>query len=176
MPVKVSSLDEWIEEGQHIRRRIEGSTWALGDWLNRGGEWDRGFKRSQAITGYAASTLWNASRTARAFAPEDRKVNLSFTTHRELLRVDDVGERMALLERACKERWTPDDVVRYLREVRDAEPSVESETSTETVAAAAPRTKPPSEYQHVCVKCPKCAHVFEVRGHKVARKAKAHAD
>ena len=154
-PKPYTRVEEWVEEGQHIRRRIEGSTWALGDWLNRGAEWDRGFKRSMAITGYAASTLWNASRVAKAFPIEDRKVNLSFTTHREIMREEDPEARKALLARACDERWTPDDVTRYFQENR-----------TEARPAPADKT-----YQHVQVKCPQCAHVFEVRGHKVARSA-----
>ena len=146
-----ATLHEWTERGQMFRRRREASSWDLAWWLVEGHEWDQGFKRSQAITGYASSTLFNLFRVGRAFTPDTYSLNLSFAAHKELLRETDEAKRMELHAKAVAEHWTQDDVLRHFKE-HPPSSGITGQTAT---------------YQPVQVKCPKCAHEFTAKDHKV---------
>jgi hypothetical protein len=145
-----SVLSHWVEEGLMLRRRIETSSWSLGDWLIAGAQWDRKFERSTQITGYSAEHLYNLRRVAEAFPQDVRSFNLSFAAHLMLLSEPDVVKRMELHAKAVAERWTVDNLRNHFREFP-------------------PTTRPireASRHQLARVKCPCCGEVFEVKGNK----------
>lgn len=132
------------------RRRIEVSTWALGDWLIKGQEWDERFEHSRKITGYTPGHLYNVRRVAWVYPPHVRNYNLSFAAHLALLTESDPEKLRELYARAVVEHWTVDEVKQHFA----ANPPTGRKASTPTV------------YKHVQVKCPCCGEVFPIKGNK----------
>jgi hypothetical protein len=153
------SFDDWSEEGLHLRRKGEATTWALGDWLLRGAvlEYDPGFKHSMRITGYSRSFLYGLRQVSEAWPAADRLSEVAWSIHRDCLREKDPVERRALLKRAAVERLSQHDFSRIFR----AKPEPEAERSR--------------AYENRQVCCPSCGHVFPIKGHKVQLTGKAGA-
>lgn len=163
------SKPEWQVVGQQIVARVEGSVWALGDWLIYGGRtgknWLGGstYESAVKITGYTANHLSNAYRTAVAYPKDTRRPTLSWSVHRETLRLH-AELRGAVLKKAEEKRWSADDVIQHINQV------IEKAKEKQTVAA--PRTKAVKQphrsyYSSPKVRCPNCKHEFPIKGHKV---------
>lgn len=148
------SFAQWADEGRMFRRRREGATWDLGDWLVRGEVlgMDPGFQRSRAITGYSRSYLYALHATATAWPAADRIGSLSWAVHKHLCMEKDATRRRELLQMALAQRWTDRDAMAFFRR-RDEQPA--------TTARA---------YENRQVQCPcGCGHIFAIKGNKVPR-------
>lgn len=165
---------EWVTCGQDIVQRVEGSTWALGDWLVYGGRSDRNwlggstYDKAIAITGYTAAHLSNAFRVSAAFPRDSRRPTLSWSVHRETLRVHP-ELRGAVLTLAEGKRWGADAVILHVNAMitKAREPS---KVAPAPVLAKGLK-KPPTQtyYASPKVRCPKCNHEFPIKGHKVGQ-------
>jgi hypothetical protein len=162
---------EWVTCGQEITRRVEGSTWALGDWLIYGGRTGRNwlggstYEKAVEITGYTAAHLSNVFRVAVAYPPDTRLPTLSWSVHREATRAP-AELRAALLKKAEEKRWTADDVIQHINSLIE-----KSRVKAATVVPLKARTKKPHRtyYAGPKVRCPKCNHEFTIKGHKVGQ-------
>jgi hypothetical protein len=166
------TVNEWRDCGREIRNRAVAAQWQLGDWLLEGGrQRDRRALRVQdvegrwfqhsvyeeaaRVTGYSESHLSNCARVAEAFPRDQRVLTLTFSHHREVLKLPPGDERAATLALCVERRWGVEDLINYIASVH-AEP--------EPVPS-----KRPNGYMCTHVKCPHCQYVFPVRGHKVPR-------
>lgn len=157
---------EWINCGKEIVRRVEGSTWALGDWLIYGGrkekDWLGGstYERAVEITGYSAAHLSNAFRVATAFPRDTRWPTLSWSVHREATRAPQ-ELRGDILRKAEEMKWGADDVIVYVNKLITVAKEVDPEVKT--------KEKKPhrSYYSSPKVRCPACNNEFTIKGHKV---------
>lgn len=154
----VEAERRWAERGVTLRNTAENASWALGDWLVEGSQWDSGFRKSRAITGYSKAHLYNTYRTAGGWPPDQRSKRLSFTAHTELLFEPDYSARLNMMTMAEQNDWTAEDIRDYFR------------ANGNSAGVAVGRA---SYYQHVQVACPHCAHVFPVKGHKITQPAQA---
>lgn len=137
-----------------FRRRREGATWALGDWLVRGEVlgMDPGFRQSRAITGYSRSYLYALHATAIAWPIADRVDALSWAVHKHLCMEPDSARRRALLQVALAHRWTDRDAMAHFRQ-RNEQPAMTARA-----------------YENRQVMCPcGCGHIFAIKGNKVPR-------
>jgi hypothetical protein len=148
--VTTVSFEAWAEEGLLFRRRREGATWDLGDWLVRGGVLglDPGFKHSMRITGYSRSYLYALHTTATTWPAADRISAVPWIVHRHLCMEKDDLARRELLQVALAKRWTDRDAMAYFRQRPDAPAS---------------RAR---AYENRRARCPGCGHVFPIKGHK----------
>jgi hypothetical protein len=152
----------WYEIGREIRARVEGSVWALGDWLIEGGREDRRwtggseYEMASQLTGYSKAHLSNAFRVAAAFPQGTRRPTLSWSVHKESLRVnpDDRGE---LLTKAAHNGWSADDMVLHINKL-------EAFHKAPGVSVKQPQR---SYYSSPQVRCPECKHEFAIKGNKV---------
>lgn len=163
---------EWMELGRTIVSRIEGSTWALGDWLIEGGrntrQWHGGssYEKASQITGYSKAHLSNAFRVAETFPKDSRRPTLSWSVHRETMRLAS-DLRGPVLSMAIAKKWSADDVCEHVNKL--AHEAKAKQTVVSKASAVAGGTKKPVRqyYQSPKVRCPKCKHEFPIKGHKV---------
>jgi hypothetical protein len=162
---------QWAEIGRAISARIEGSVWALGDWLVEGGRETRGwlggssYEKASKITGYSKAHLSNAFRASSAFPRDARHPDLSCSAHREVLRLPE-AQRQAVLRKAAERRWSADDVAEHINGlIEDARPA-------DPVKELAIKQPSRVYYQSPEVRCPHCNTTFPIKGHKVAPREK----
>lgn len=163
--VKDVSRQEWEAIGRDLVRRTEASVWALGDWLVYGGRTKRNwlggssYEIASKITGYSKTHLSNAYRTSAAFARDDRRPQLSWSVHRESLRLP-VELRGEALREAVEHRWSELDMAVYIDQKEAA--------ARRQQAIPSSRAKRPRQYyESPKVRCPKCQHEFPIKGNKV---------
>lgn len=125
-PRPTSDFKRWQAVGQALKSNTQQLKWLLGDWLVEGerfGEeaWqfiDELFVNEQSVAQY--------EKVARAFPPEARRDDLSWSHHRRLAyTVESTEERTEWLLRASKGEWTRDELVLQLKggtEVRETHP------------------------------------------------------
>lgn len=167
-----SGKQEWEQEGRQHARRRENATWEIAWWLVEG--YDRGFDPAFAyatvLLERSRSAIENYYRVGRAYPRGKQHPDLSFSTHRELLREPNPDARALVLSMALENRWFASDVVRYF----DAHPPTsrvvvgqgrESRNPARTAYVARKR----DAYSGSHVQCPACAHVFPIKGNKARR-------
>lgn len=99
---------EFDDLGRAIGRHVSGLQWAIGDWLVYGtarGLFGERYELAAAITGKSYESLSQAYRVSDAFPPSDRVRVLSWTWHREALRLPE-DRRLPLLREAVEQGWT----------------------------------------------------------------------
>jgi len=159
----------WLEAGKLVARREQNSNWEMAWWLaeGQGKAFDPCFARSMVILQRARPTLENYCRVGRAFPRGRNNDLLSFDTHRALLREPDETSRLLVLSMAIENHWFANDVEHYF----DLHPP----TARGLVGVDRPSSNPRRTlvverkrdgYSGAHVKCPECAHVFPVKGHK----------
>ncbi|MBA7537736.1 hypothetical protein ES705_30005 [subsurface metagenome] len=84
--IRASTLNEWQNYGEILKRIDEAKQWAIGDWLVDGKRHygDGLYKRAEEILGYKYQTLAKAKRLAELFEIKRRRLNLSFDHHYEV--------------------------------------------------------------------------------------------
>jgi len=84
--IRPSTLDEWKNYGEILRRVDEAKQWAIGDWLVDGKRHyaDNVYKEAGEILGYQYQTLAKAKRLAELFEINCRQLNLSYEHHVEV--------------------------------------------------------------------------------------------
>lgn len=156
---------EWAEVGRDLVRRSEASTWSLGDWLVYGGRTDRNwlggstYGKASAITGYSKTHLSNAYRTSMAFTRDARRPSLSWSVHRESLRLTAALRNDALRE-AVEHRWTEFDMAVHIDRLESTARRQQGEPSSKG-------KRPKQYYESPKVRCPHCGREFPIKGHKV---------
>ncbi|MGE0444517.1 MAG: hypothetical protein AB7P99_04760 [Vicinamibacterales bacterium] len=100
--------DEWEAIGRRLRAVASATQWAIGDWLVFGqgcGEYGQTYQRAAEITGRSWETLSQYARVSRAYARDCRRPDVSWTIHREALRLLE-ADRPAALALAASKGWT----------------------------------------------------------------------
>jgi hypothetical protein len=163
------SHEEWVVLGRSLRTRLEGSTWAIGDWLVYGGGRTTGggsrwtgnsYKRAAEITGYHQAHLSNLYNVSVTFPPDYHTRGIvSWSCHRETLRA--IPElRGEILNLASSKKWSHADVREHLNQTLVVRTQAER---TRKIQGRDPR----AYYTPVRVKCPQCEHTFPIKGNKV---------
>lgn len=101
------SIDEWMQLGSMLRDVESGSQWWIGDWFNYG-EDNLSVKYDQALDATAyenRGSLRNIAYVARNVDITERREDLSFTHHQEVVAMEK-EERQRILEEAAKKGWT----------------------------------------------------------------------
>jgi hypothetical protein len=157
--------EEWARLGKRIALRLEGSAWAVGDWLVYGGgrEWlqtgtgypgTSGYKRAIEITGLGYKHLGNCYRVAKAY-PQGTRFDCAWYVHKITLAISDDAERAALMKRIVEGHWTADDVHEYLAALPADMPL---KVAARARVAATPRKD--------TVRCPTCGTEFRASKHR----------
>lgn len=82
---KGMTSEQWARAGQQIATVVRASQWWIGDWINYGEKrWGEKYEQAVKITGLSYSTLADAARLAGRFEFTRRRVNLSWSHHREV--------------------------------------------------------------------------------------------
>ena len=108
------TLDEWMTLGSQLGRGAQGIQWFVGDWLNFG--FKKGFMASERyelaeeITHMTKAWLYRCAWVAKAVAPEDRRVELSFDHHTRIASIKPGPERDVLLQVAVQEKMSARDL------------------------------------------------------------------
>jgi len=98
--------DAWERVGKQLNGFIDSSAWWLGDWLIFGKErYADSYKQAIRAAGLSYQTLRNYAWVARRFTPAERRTQLSFQHHAEVVSLPkDVREK--LLDLAERQDWT----------------------------------------------------------------------
>lgn len=115
-------VDEWLKRGRQIAKRIDGTCWDIGDWLNEGErQWGETYRWASEITGLAQSTLHAYASVARRFNSSIRQKDLSFG-HHALVAAIPQEAASEWLELAEHEQWSVRELHLALREVQQLPP------------------------------------------------------
>lgn len=164
------SRDEWITIGQRLAVYVNGTQWAIGDWLVYGAGMGRhGSKYDDAasITGLGLEYLSQMARLSSEYGLKDRIRGVSWTHHREALRVSDGTLRRQMLAAAAKNRWSRQ---RLADEIDDLQQKVITDIESQPEALAA-RDRTQVRRWHSYKKqlpkstivCPSCGHRWQTR-------------
>jgi hypothetical protein len=108
--VRDLTLEEWKALGLHIRKRVDGFQWAIGDFINAGkDEWGDFYSLASEITNYSYSSLRKFAMVSAGYELFRRRNNLSYSHHIEALVADNPQQWLELAE---EEGWS----VRQLRD------------------------------------------------------------
>lgn len=84
------TFEQWQALGEHIRRRVDGYQWAIGDFINAGKEeWGDYYTTATEITGYSVSSLRKFSMVSEKYSLFRRRNNLTYSHHLEAMLSDD---------------------------------------------------------------------------------------
>jgi hypothetical protein len=146
--VTVGPLGAVIEEGlsfeafdealRNCHRLATGSLWAIGDliyYAESRSDWGESYTQAINLTQRSYWTLSQAVRLSKAYPPEERVEDISWSHHRDVAAIKDPRERRQLLEDAVKHNWSREEL-RAQRTQFEGEPLVNVLTTT----------------------CPKCGH------------------
>jgi rubrerythrin len=99
------TFDDYCEALARCQRLANATAWCVGDLILYGEEREWGEKYTQAIseTGKSVNTLMAAVSVSRAYPPEARVEAVSWSHHREAMRLKDPEARHAALETAASE-------------------------------------------------------------------------
>lgn len=116
------SLKEWLSIGRVFEATEASRLWWMGDWCNYGEE-KFGEKYSQALqsSDYNYGTLRNASYVAKAFPPEMRNLNLTWSHHYPVAQLGD-GDKLEVLAKAEKEVWNVKEIRQAVVQITGKEP------------------------------------------------------
>lgn len=172
-----AAIEAWQQAGRQHAKRRENSTWEVAWWLVEGYDrgFDPGFAYAQQLLQRSKSTIENYYRVGRAYPRGKQHPDLSFSTHRELLREPDENARALVLCLAIEKGWFANDVAKYFDEhPPSVRPLVGIDKDSRNPRRSPYVRKKRGDYLGAHVKCPcGCEHVFPVRGNKVAPHAVA---
>jgi|TARA_R110002020_G_scaffold123753_3_gene280538 hypothetical protein len=100
------SFDNYCSSLQTCQAVANGALWTLGDLLLYGenrGEWGDMYSQALDLTQKSYSTLVQAVRLSKAYPPETRVQEVSWSHHREALAEKDSEKRHAILLQAAAE-------------------------------------------------------------------------
>ena len=158
LPNEELRLSDWVEHGRRLGVIGRCVGWWIGDWLRYGNmKFGQRYVRASRITGYDVQTLMNMVYVASAYAPAERRGNLSFSHHAEIAALPP-DERERWLDLAETNRMS----VRCLREeVRRARrlaagEELAGEPVAELSAGDATEVEPVTAGDAHPVRCPQC--------------------
>lgn len=124
MPVGKPTYDEWVACGDFIQQAHGALQWWRGDWSNYG-EQTYGEAYAQEIEkfGIDYSTVNNERWVAKRFEFTRRRVNLSWSHHREVASLDECAQD-ELLDRAVSEELTQKELRQLVRRIKAPTPEV----------------------------------------------------
>ena len=131
------TFDDYCDALKKCQTLGNASLWAIGDMLLFGSQtYGEQYSQALELTRRSYSTLTQAKRLAKAYPPDERFSELSWTHHREALGIKDPDDRQRLLARAATEGWSREQVSDHV-------------TGADATALVA--------HTHTC---PKCGHSF----------------
>lgn len=120
--VHTFEVDEWLKRGRQIAKRIDGTCWDIGDWLNEGErKWGETYRWASEITGLAQGTLRNYAMVSGHFESSLRNDKLSFW-HHALVASIPMEAAAEWLELAEQEQWSARELNAGLKEVAQLPP------------------------------------------------------
>ncbi|MES3042688.1 hypothetical protein [Sphingomonas faeni] len=103
------AFDAWKQIGADLFQRQRNTSWLLADWWKHGAGNFRDEPQFALLLEQTAADpkrLSAMAKVAEAFPPHMRAGSLSFEVHREIASVTTPDDRLAMIGRADKERWT----------------------------------------------------------------------
>lgn len=155
--------EEFRTLGVRIGRMVDGLTWAIGDWLVYGvaiGEFGERYELAHQITGKSYEALSQAYRVSEAFPIADRVKGMSWTNHREALRLSP-ARRVPFLQQAQREGWGKGTLVMKITAIT----SRGVERALNTGKPLSPRQLKTATWRRMkkdAVQCPHCGERFQV--------------
>ena len=164
---------EWEACGRDLGSRYASVNWAIGDWMilgeglqvdGRRQRWESadGKPRSMydvaiELTGLAYETVAELARTAKAFPPAGRRVDLPWSHYRVAKGAPGGSDgALKVLRESQRRHWNVRQLTSHVAQLNAAADPVR--------AFARRRTKARPD-SHVC--CPRCELVFAIKGHRV---------
>lgn len=161
------SHEEWAALGQRLALYANAVSWAIGDWVIYGQDREWGatsrFREAMAHTERTYESVLQAASVARAFPPESRRVDVSWSHHREALRLPKRLRQMGI-ETAAREKWSKRMFAEYIDDVQErmqaGEGLAEPDGTTRAVAFSdlPSRTKVKTRGPRPTITCPSCGH------------------
>lgn len=108
LPVDLPFAD-WMTVGKDLFDQRRKADWCLADWWKHGQANFRDEPQFALLLEQTAADpkrLSAMAKVAEAFPPHMRAGSLSFEVHREIASVTTADDRLAMIGRADKERWT----------------------------------------------------------------------
>lgn len=158
------SLETWLGVGRKIAQIINGSTWALGDWIAYGAGRDsygKSYEHAITVTGRTYESLSQAARVSQAFPHHQRSVKVTWSHYREALRLPEV-DRLEMLSEAEKEHWSRDrfsqEIERLLATLGDRPVREIQQVAHRVVASKQTGSRTSHD-----MRCPNCGHRWTTR-------------
>lgn len=110
-------FETWELIGENLGNYAKGIPWMIGDWLAYGSQrtdWGDRYTEATQITGLEYGTLANYKSTASRIPIENRRSDLSYSHHAEVVHLDRVRQR-EVLEYAAAQRLSVGDLRYYVR-------------------------------------------------------------
>lgn len=114
------TYEQWSQYGRKLSLAKKGIQWAIGDWINHGQK-SYGDKYTQALeeTGLSEGTLKNYAAVSRAFETSRRRDLVDFTTHADVMGLED-HEQDEILEEAEKNDTPRERIRREVTRIKNA--------------------------------------------------------
>lgn len=128
------AFDAWKALGGDLFQRQRHTSWMLADWWKHGQANFRDEPQFALLLEQTAADpkrLSAMAKVAEAFPPHMRAGSLSFEVHREIASVTTPDDRLAMIGRADKERWTERTAHREVVEYRYSQGSLLPEDDPE---------------------------------------------
>jgi hypothetical protein len=137
-------FEDWVAIGRKLCAGQQALNWHIGDWWAFGDHryGDRAKLAAEGIFGREFQSLIDMATVARRFETTRRRVDLSFTHHREAAALPP-EEADAILDRAEQECWSTREVRREVQAVR-----VANDPAPARVHSAPPPPPPPVHSAH----------------------------
>jgi hypothetical protein len=158
------TLEQWTAVGRRLVKLHDATPWAIGDWLVYGrGEYGETYERAAELSGRSFESLSQYLRVAVAFPVASRIGGVSWSQHRESLRVP-VGERAALLQQSKRGEWTKRQLLQYISSAVDRV-TLSAIASPERATVSQRKTSRwRQQVRKTLIRCPHCGKTFRARG------------
>jgi len=111
------AFDEWAAYGAQLQTLHAAIHWLIGDWLNYGElHYGEDYTQAENLTGYSKQTLYNDKFVAARIPAEERRPEISHSTHAVTASMKP-EQRREVLERAAEEGLTREEVRQTVKQV-----------------------------------------------------------
>jgi hypothetical protein len=157
------TLEQWSAVGRRLVKLHDATPWAIGDWLVYGrGTYGETYERAAELSGRSFESLSQYLRVAVAFPVRARVEGVSWSQHRESLRVP-LGERGALLQRSKQGDWTKRQLQQFIASAVDRVTLSAIANPERATVSQRKTSRWRQQVRKTLIRCPHCGKTFRAR-------------